>query len=104
MMNFIVTFIGTSVAVCEQHSHLANELGWSFLEQAPDGDDWPCYFEDVGTFWHEVNGQRYSSRAIGEKLQAEATTAAAYCEIVKRAYGNLRGVTFGIEKGGQGCG
>lgn len=53
------------------------------------------------TFWHEVNGRRYSSRALADSLRAEAATLVGYRAVVRRAYGSLRGVKFGEEEGGQ---
>ncbi len=53
------------------------------------------------TFWHEVNGIRYSSRALHESLLVEASTFDGYRAIVRRAYGSLRGIIFGTEEGGQ---
>ncbi len=47
------------------------------------------------TFWHEVNGIRYNSRAMSGSLQTEAATLDDYRAIVRRAYGTLRGVTVG---------
>ena len=100
MMGIYVTHDNTCVAVCMRHVHmgLADGRGWSFLEQREREDDWPCYFAKVETFWHQVNGQRYFSRALHDTLLTEATTMAGYREIVKRAYGNLRGVKFGTEE------
>ncbi len=97
MMYIYVTLTNMRAAVCTRHLYLADGRGWSFLEQREREDDWPCYFAYVDTFWHEANGQRFLSRSMTEALQAEATTLARYREIVKRAYGNLRGVTFGTE-------
>lgn len=100
MMHIFVTLNNTSVAVCERHVHMGLADGWSFLEQREREIGWPCYFIDVESFWHEVNGQRYLSRSLHSSLLTEATTMAAYREIVKRTYGNLRGVTFGTEEEG----
>ncbi len=97
MMYVYVTLTNTCVAVCTQHLYLVDNLGWTFLEERERQADWPCYFIDVETFWHEVNGHRFLSRSMSTALQAEGVTMAAYREIVKRAYGNLRGVTFGSE-------
>lgn len=101
MIRIYVTFTNTSVAVCEQHRMLAQEKGWSFLEEQPRRDEWPCYFSEFHqlTFWHSANGQIYTSRSMTPALQEMATTMARYRTIVRRAYGNLRGITFGTEKG-----
>ena len=99
MIAIFITLTNTSVAVCPTHRHLAEHNGWSYLEDGlyDKKKDWPCYFAQVDTFWHSSNGQIFTSRGMSIDLQAEATTMERYRQIVKRAYGSLRGIKFGTE-------
>ena len=99
MIAIFITLTNTSVAVCPTHRHLAEHNGWSYLEDGlyDEKEDWPCYFAQVDTFWHTSNGQIFTSRGMSVDLQAEATTMERYRQIVKRAYGSLRGIKFGME-------
>ena len=103
MIAIFTTPSNTSIVVCVNHRHLAEENGWSYLECGlydAEMEDWPCYFSQVDTFWHSSNGRIFTSRSMTADLQAEATTMERYRQIVKRAYGSLRGVKFGTESGG----
>lgn len=102
MIAIFITQTNTSVAVCINHRYLAEKNGWSYLECGlyDEKEDWPCYFSLVDTFWHTSHGQTFKSRNLSIALQAEATTLERYRQIVKRAYGSLRGIEFGTESGG----
>lgn len=101
LMNVYETHSQQIVAVCLRHGYFVDDQGWTFLEQRDRHPDWPCYFRNNPSFWHKIRatGQSYSSRGLTTALQIEeATTLDGYRAIVRRAYGNLRGVEFGIEK------
>lgn len=44
-------------------------------------------------YWHMVNGRRYTSLA----LETAPESLAAYKALVRKVYGSLVGVKFGIE-------
>lgn len=103
MIAIYTTLTNTSIVACPAHRHLAEANGWSHLECGLYNaamEDWPCYFSQVDTFWHSSNGRIFTSRSLSNDLQAEATTMERYRAIVRRAYGTLRSVKFGVESGG----